>query len=226
MKKSLFLIVIINIVFSFENNITNIIAKKNLNSPEVNLFENEDHQVIEIEGNEKIEIMKNTSYLFKIVNKLNVYFYESEIENIFQFKDETFCNKICFINDQEIIVNPFKNLTNNINVIIIAYTLLDESFKNELFDLEDEKIFFYQNNNEQVLYLNSYHTSLKCYLAEYKDGITPLDISYRNEKFFTHILGDISLLTPNVTYIVIMESINANFKIFSYMYLDTLYNNY
>ena len=204
MKKSLFLIVLINIVFSKrisnENNITNLLSEKNLNSHEENLFEDEEYEEIEIERNEKLEIMKNTSYLFTIKNKSNVYFYESEIENIFQFKDETFCNKICFINDQEIIVNPFKNLTNNINVIIIAYTLLDESFKNELFDLEEEKIFFYQNNIEQVLYLNSYHTSLKCYLGEYKDGITPLDISFRNEKFFTPILGNISILTPNVIY--------------------------
>ena len=230
MKKSLFLIVLINIVFSKrisnENNITNLLSEKNLNSHEENLFEDEEYEEIEIERNEKLEIMKNTSYLFTIKNKSNVYFYESEIENIFQFKNGTFCNKICFINDQEIIVNPFKNLKNNINITINAYTIFIESFKNELFDLEEEKIFFYQNNIEQVLYLNSYHTSLKCYLGEYKDGITPLDISFRNEKFFTPILGDISILTPNVIYIVIMESINANFNIFSYMYFDTLYNNY
>lgn len=230
MKKFLFLIVLINIVFSKrisnENNITNLLSEKNLNSPEENLFEDEEYEEIEIEGNEKLEIMKNTSYLFIIKNKSNVYFYESEIENIFQFENGTFCNKICFINEQVIIVNPSKKLTNNIIITIIAYTLLNKSIKNEIIDLEDEKIFFYHNNSEQVLYLNSYHTSLKCYLAEYKEGITPLDISFRNEKFFTPILGDISILTPNVTYIVIMESINVNFNIFSYMYFDTLYNNY
>ena len=227
MKNFFLLNIFINIVFSkkisYENN------KKYLLG-ETNLFDNEDpYEEIKINGSDIIEIENNKTYLFKIENKSNVYFYESEIENIFQFSNKTFCNKICYINDQEIFVNLNKTLTNSINITVVAYKLFDGNYKNEIFEIEDsEKILFYKNDknkSKNVLYLNSYHSSLKCYLAEYKEGLSPFDISLRNEQFFTPVLGKISFFTPNVTYILIIESINSNFKIFSYIYFDNIDNH-
>ena len=121
MKNFFLLNIFINIVFSkkisYENN------KKYLLG-ETNLFDNEDpYEEIKINGSDIIEIENNKTYLFKIENKSNVYFYESEIENIFQFSNKTFCNKICYINDQEIFVNINKTLTNSINITVVAYKL-------------------------------------------------------------------------------------------------------
>ena len=225
MKDYIFFIVI-SIVFSKKFSYTNNSINLLINNKNLKIEENNSEKIEINEDTTIIEIKNDKSYLFHITTQNIVYFYESEIEKIFQFEDKSYCNKTCYIsNNEDIYVNLEQNLTKNIIIKINSYKLYQNQKKNEIIEFnEEEKIYFIKNyendDNQQIMYINSYDSSFKFYLAEYTYEITPFDILLRNETFFNSSLGKIINFKPGVTYILIMDSINLNFKIFSYIYFD------
>ena len=121
MKDYIFFIVI-SIVFSKKFSYTNNSINLLINNKNLKIEENNSEKIEINEDTTIIEIKNDKSYLFHITTQNIVYFYESEIEKIFQFENKTYCNKTCYIsNNEDIYVNLEQNLTKNIIIKINSY---------------------------------------------------------------------------------------------------------
>ena len=169
---------------------------------------------------EKIyEIYPNKTYIFQMNGNLFGYEFTSPIDDIFNYPTMEKCPKFCLVKNKDInliYVNYFHNLTEAIQIKVTSVkinfnvkSLLIDSPKVSYIGPYSTIVQVYQFTEDNYLYFESYEQFFPVYYAQYEEGMTIMDISNINMKYFKLVDKNkkINILEKNSIHIIIVKPV-------------------